>query len=99
MLRSLLELMFQTRKHLSAVPAPVARIPSFIGDQAKAFTAALWDFLIKGIFIFGVYTNSLLSLPPEAKYFPLQDHLIPHTSYLCVSNKLMNLLDCLMSYM
>lgn len=41
--------------------------------------------------------HKILSLPPEANYFPSNDHLSPHTSYVCEVNFYITELDDLKS--
>ena len=73
--------------HLSAVPPPEANRPLWCGLHAIALTAALWlENLCRGsdgldAFPFD-HTISLLSFPPEAKYWSSNDHLRPHISCL-----------------
>ena len=71
---------------LSAVPPPVASNPCWWGDQAIAFTAALWS---QNLFIacpFWFHTITLLSLPPDAKYWSSFDHFSPHIYWLCYAS-------------
>lgn len=74
--------------HQSAVPPPLARSPCWCGDQAMAFTAAMWLLNLawgdEELWI--DQTRSLLSLPPDASYYSSKLHLRPHTSYLCPTN-------------
>lgn len=42
--------------------------------------------LATGVSFLIFHNNNLLSLPPEASYWPSNDHLRPHTSYLCPNN-------------
>ena len=59
----------------------MARTEFLWGDQAKAFTAAVWsvNFPIY-LPILGSQINTKLSFPPEAKKELSQDHFSPHIS-------------------
>lgn len=75
---------FQNLIVLSADPPPEARTPWVCGLQARALTAAeCWENLLTGLFDEGDQMISLLSFPPEAKWFPSKDHFNPHTSCVC----------------
>ena len=79
---------FQNRIHLSAVPPPEARSPWWWGDHAMALTAAKCSVKVwTGWVMLEFQTKSLLSLPPEARYWLSGDHLRPHTSCLCPTSR------------
>jgi hypothetical protein len=85
---------FQNRIHLSAVPPPLANSPCWWGDHAIAFTAARWSVYVwTGDKLVMFHTNSLLSLPPEARCWWSGDHFSPHTSCLCPVNLLSGATD------
>lgn len=77
--------------HLSAVPPPLVSKLLWWGLQAIALTAALW---VENLSIGSSglecwcwdHTISLLSFPPEAIYWSLNDHFKPQISYLCPPN-------------
>lgn len=80
---------FQNLMHLSAVPPPDANRPWWCGDHAIALTAAKWSVYVwTGATDCIFHTYSLLSLPPDAKYWLSGDHFKPHTSCLCPTNRL-----------
>ena len=70
----------------SAVPPPLTSNPFWWGDQAKAFTAALWlknrHVGSEPVWLAADHTRSLLSLPPDASWVSSGLHLRPQTSYL-----------------
>ena len=71
---------FQKRMQRSAVPPPDARRPCWCGDQAMAFTAAVWLLnLSTGLVECRPQMYSWLSLPPEAISLSSGDHFRPHT--------------------
>ena len=83
-------IVFQNRIRRSAVPPPLASSPCWCGDQAIALTAArcseyVWTGLTPRVF----QTNSLLSLPPEARCWWSGDHFRPQTY-----NMFQNLRQC-----
>lgn len=54
---------------------------TWCGDQAIALIAAVWSvYVLTGVGDWRFHTSSLLSLPPEAKYWWSGDHFSPHTS-------------------
>ena len=74
---------------LSAVPPPEAKRPCWWGDQAIAFTAAVWSLNFKiGSVEYGFHTKSLLSFPPEHNCWSSKDHLSPQIYCLCPINLL-----------
>lgn len=71
---------FQNLIVLSAEPPPDASTPCVCGLQAKPFTAAqCWLNLLIGIADLLDQIINLLSLPPEARWFPSYDHFKPQT--------------------
>ena len=71
---------FQNLIHRSAVPPPLANNPGWWGDQAMALTAAKCSVKVwTGCKLLEFQTKSLLSLPPEAKYWLSGDHFKPQT--------------------
>jgi len=78
---------FQNRIVLSAVPPPLTSNPCYCGFHVIAFTAALCSLNLNiGEDECKLHTNNLLSLPPDANYYPSRLHLSPQTSYRCALN-------------
>ncbi len=97
---------FQNLIVRSAEPPPEAKTPWLWGLQARALTAAQWWLnLLIGVFEEFDHIISLLSLPPEARWFPSNDHFNPQTScvwpsYLltiCRSDSLRSLITIVLS--
>mmetsp|Transcript_28132 Transcript_28132/g.82675 ORF Transcript_28132/g.82675 Transcript_28132/m.82675 type:complete len:316 (+) Transcript_28132:233-1180(+) len=80
---------FQKRIMRSAVPPPLARRERCQGAHASPFTADVWRVRVKvgEEVLRSSQILSRLSLPPEARRLPpwvcAQDHLSPHTSWVC----------------
>ncbi len=73
--------MFQNLMQRSAVPPPEASRLAWKGHQARALTAAWCPNRVRtGSRPPSSQTCSLLSLPPEARCWPLGDHFKPQTS-------------------
>lgn len=71
---------FQNLIHRSAVPPPLASRPCWWGDHAMALTAAKCSvYVCTGFTLVMFHTNSLLSLPPDAKCWWSGDHFKPQT--------------------
>lgn len=70
----------------SAVPPPVANKPCWWGDQAIALTAALWSLNLLMACPFKFHTMTLLSFPPDAKYWSSFDHFNPQIYWPCSDN-------------
>jgi hypothetical protein len=74
---------FQNLIVRSADPPPDAKTPWLWGLQASPFTAAEWWLnLLTGIEERVFQINSLLSLAPEAKDWPSNDHFNPQTYWV-----------------
>lgn len=72
--------MFHNFIVLSVEPPPVANKECLCGDQANAFTAAVWvDSLLIHLSILNDHKHTWLSFPPDAIIDPSYDSLAPHT--------------------
>ncbi len=81
--------MFQSLIDLSVDPPPVASKELLLGDQAKAFTAAVCSVNFPMYFlILGYQINTKLSLPPDASKLLSQDHFKPQISCWWPSNRM-----------
>lgn len=96
-LMQLISLVFQSLIDLSVEPPPVAKRELLCGDQANAFTAAVWSVSLP-IWrpILGSQIKTKLSLPPVAIKPLSHDHFNPHI-YCSWPSKRIQASRCLIS--